>query len=160
MRRVSACLLQIFRNRMQRVSVPFEKLCRTWHPKDLCASTPAKGLGSRRSPKKIWMTLPRIVIDLERKALGKSIRLGDDHWEVAILGTFHLLEKQEKVPLPDRLKQPRTWTNVHRDFHQSLVMACKSVWVLHFHRILFDQAHRYRMLSLRHRRPGKWNSRG
>lgn len=90
-------------------------------------------------------------VAFEQRAIRKSIQLGDDAWEVGILGAFHLLEKQERIPLVERLEHPTTWTNVHRDFHQALVAACQSNWLLHFHRILFDQAHRYRMLSLRHR---------
>lgn len=94
-------------------------------------------------------------VELEMRAIREAIKKGDDQWEAGVVAKFHLLDKMEKVPIAERLRDPTSWTNIHRDFHRELVRPCDSKWLLHFHRILFDQAHRYRMLALRHRPPGK-----
>ena len=94
-------------------------------------------------------------VELENRAVRGAIEHGDDQWEAGVVAKYHLLAKIEKVPMEDRLRDPTAWTNIHRDFHRDLVKPCQSKWLLHFHRILFDQAHRYRMLALRHRPQGK-----
>ena len=94
-------------------------------------------------------------VELEKRAIRGAIEHGDDHWEAALVARYHLLAKIEKIPIADRLNDPTAWTNIHRNFHQELVRPCRSKWLLNFHRILFDQAHRYRMLALQHRPRGQ-----
>ena len=94
-------------------------------------------------------------VEIEKRAIRLALEKGDDKWEVSILSAHHLLEKLEQIPLAQRLADPTAWTNIHRDFHHALLSACNSKWLLHFHRVLFDQAHRYRMLALRHRPRGQ-----
>ena len=99
------------------------------------------------------LDISELRVDFEKRALEDAVRHGDDAWEVSILSTFHLLDKMESRPLEDRLKDASRWTQVHRAFHEALVAACRSRWLLHFRAILFDQADRYRLLSQRHRPP-------
>jgi DNA-binding GntR family transcriptional regulator len=37
----------------------------------------------------------------------------------------------------------------NREFHIALISGCKSRWLLHFHRMMYDQSLRYRMLAFR-----------
>jgi len=114
------------------------------------------GRGFRVAPvsKADLLDISEMRVDFERKALTDAIANGDDAWEARILTTFHFLEKMEARPLADRLKDASHWNRIHRDFHNALVSACRSHWLLHFHAILFDQADRYRLLSLRYRPKG------
>ncbi len=100
------------------------------------------------------LDISAIRIDFEKKALTQAIENGGEEWEVGIVTTFHRLERVEAQPLPQRLEDAGRWTVLHRDFHRALISACQSPWMLHFHSILFDQADRYRLLSLRHRPKG------
>ncbi len=97
------------------------------------------------------LDISSLRIEFEKKALTDAILKGGDDWEVKILSSLHLLEKMEGQPLIKRLQDASPWTVVHRDFHFALVSACESQWLLRFHSILFHQADRYRLLSLRHR---------
>ena len=37
----------------------------------------------------------------------------------------------------------------NREFHIALISGCNSRWLLHFHRMMYDQSLRYRMLAFR-----------
>lgn len=94
-------------------------------------------------------------IDLECRGVRDSIRQGNDAWEARVLTTFHMLSKVEDATASQpKLPQP-VWTERHRDFHEALVSACSSPRVLQFRKVLFDQAHRYRRLSMTFRQAPK-----
>ena len=99
------------------------------------------------------LDISELRLDFEKRAFGDAIRHGDDAWELGIISAFHLLDKVESWPLKERLKEASYWTKVHREFHQALVSACRSRWLLQFRSTLFHQADRYRLLSQRHRPP-------
>jgi GntR family transcriptional regulator, carbon starvation induced regulator len=93
----------------------------------------------------LW-DLTHMRMDLETKALRMAIDNGDDKWEAGIVAAFHRLSL-----LDAQLKQaPPTleWEERHSEYHQALVAACTSKWLMQFRRILFDQSERYRRLSL------------
>lgn len=97
------------------------------------------------------MDITEVRVDLERKLIRGAIEHGDDNWEASVITAYHLLEKIEQRPLAERLADPAQWNSYHRDFHRAIVAASPSRWMQHFHEILFDQAQRYRMLSLSHK---------
>ncbi len=113
------------------------------------------GRGFRVSPvsRADLLDISELRVDFEKRAFGDAIRHGDDAWELGIISAFHLLDKLESRPLKERLKDVSYWTKVHRDFHDALVSACCSRWLLQFRSTLFHQADRYRLLSQRHRPP-------
>lgn len=85
-------------------------------------------------------------VDLERKAITLAITHGDDQWEANIVAAYHMLAKMagadgQKI---DR----RAWNARHNHFHEALVAACPSAWLLRFRDLLFTQSQRYRALSL------------
>ena len=99
------------------------------------------------------LDISEMRIDFEHRALLDAMANGDDAWEVRIISSFHLLEKLSEQPATVRVRNPVPWTGFHRDFHAALVSGCRSRWLLQFRAQLFDQAERYRLLSLRHRPP-------
>lgn len=94
------------------------------------------------------LDITELRIDLECKAMTASIQDGDDEWEARVLAAFHLLQKLEGDMQRDR-EQP-LWAARHQRFHEALVSACASPWLLRFRQMLFDQARRYRGLSMKH----------
>jgi DNA-binding GntR family transcriptional regulator len=77
---------------------------------------------------------------LEREALEASIAQGDAAWESEVVAAFHRLTRA------DGLHDAGAWDRLHRDFHQALLAACGSPWLLHFIAILYHQSERYRRL--------------
>jgi GntR family transcriptional regulator, carbon starvation induced regulator len=79
-------------------------------------------------------------------ALRESIAGGDAAWEEAVLLAFHRLSR---IPTcldgePTRLNP--AWEQQHQVFHNSLIAACPSRWIVSFNNLLFDCADRYRNL--------------
>ncbi len=84
-------------------------------------------------------------ITLELKALRKSILTGGDDWESNVVASYYQLSKLEAVDITKNLAQ---WDKRNQAFHSSLISACSSKWLMHFHNILYDQHRRYRNISL------------
>jgi DNA-binding GntR family transcriptional regulator len=84
-------------------------------------------------------------ITLELKALRKSILTGGDDWESNVVASYYQLSKLETVDISKNLAQ---WDKRNQVFHSSLISACSSKWLMHFHNILYDQHRRYRNISL------------
>ncbi len=84
-------------------------------------------------------------IMLEKRALRKSIELGDDQWESRVVATFYQLTKAEQNK--DTI-DAEEWEMRNRDFHHALISSCSSVWLTRFYNLLYDQHKRYRNLSL------------
>ena len=84
-------------------------------------------------------------VDLERKAITLSIEHGDDRWEGNLVAAFHMLQKLD--PSDPNVQKHRVWWERHNSFHEALVAACPSPWLLRFREVLFDHSHRYRALS-------------
>jgi len=81
--------------------------------------------------------------------LREAIARGDMQWEEAIVVAFHrLLRTPAYLDEESKVENP-AWSNLHREFHRSLVSACKSRWLMGFMDTLFDLADRYRFLSMR-----------
>lgn len=91
------------------------------------------------------MDVTRLRIKFEREALEDAIHHGDDHWEAEIVTSMHLLQKL--IADNDKPTHTAEWPTRHRRFHNSLVAACRSPWLLHFRETLFDHAERYRSLG-------------
>jgi DNA-binding GntR family transcriptional regulator len=87
-------------------------------------------------------------VEFEVRAISQAIQRGDDAWEAEIVTSFHLFGLVE-MPEPDApTEQQKAWDARHRRFHDALVAACGSPWLLHFRSALFDHARRYQVLSL------------
>lgn len=82
--------------------------------------------------------------EIDGFALRLSIKHGDDTWEGNLIAARHKLGLLEK---PGSDVAEELWESRHREFHYTLVAACRSPVLLHLHGILNDQFDRYRRLS-------------
>jgi len=92
--------------------------------------------------------LTRVRIDIESKALRLSIEHGDLDWESRVVAAHHRLSKQSLYEQGDSERMTEGWANARADFHQALVSACPSPWLMRLRNLLYDQAERYRRLAV------------
>lgn len=79
--------------------------------------------------------------------LRRSIELGDAAWEEQTLIAFHRLSKTPRVGSDGSPGPAPAWNLAHRAFHQALVSACGSDWLIETCSQLFDATERYRSLA-------------
>jgi GntR family carbon starvation induced transcriptional regulator len=79
---------------------------------------------------------------LDTDALRRSIARGDDEWEARCIGALHRLNKATTAAVKDL----DDWEARHRAFHNALIDACDSPWLLYMCELLYDQTERYRRL--------------
>lgn len=77
----------------------------------------------------------------------RSIELGDDAWEEAVLISCHRLSRTPRTKDPDSVIADPAWNAAHKAFHQALIGACGSPWLIETCSQLFDSAERYRRLA-------------
>lgn len=99
----------------------------------------------------------RLLID--PAALEKAIEAGDDEWESSVVASYYRLEKVEQRLGDGPVALDDHWSELHKQFHMTLVSACPSERLLQFSSRLFDQAERYRRASALHRRRPRNKSR-
>lgn len=92
------------------------------------------------------ITQTRIL--LECQALRLAIACGDDTWEGGLAASFHRLNRAQERLIEGGAAQFEEWEARNRDFHRALISACQSAWLHHFLSILYQQAERYRRLSI------------
>lgn len=82
----------------------------------------------------------------EADALSQSIPKGDRQWEERVITTYHRLERLELAEKQgaDRLEE---WETLNNGFHEALVSACPSAWMLRMREMMFRHHERYRRLS-------------
>ncbi len=88
---------------------------------------------------------------LNELALRKSIERGDAAWEERVVVAFHRLTRisvrAEDGAAADGARALNSENEAaHRNFHESLLSACGSSWLLGYCAQLFDQSDRYRRL--------------
>jgi GntR family carbon starvation induced transcriptional regulator len=88
--------------------------------------------------------LTRMRIMLECEALKESIKHGDDNWEANIVASFHRLAKAED----SRNQDFSEWEQRNDEFHEALLAASTSPWLLKFRHTLYEQHKRYRLLAI------------
>ena len=88
--------------------------------------------------------LSRMRIMLECEALRESISNGDDEWEANLLAAHHRLQKAER----SFGKNLDEWEQRNEEFHEALVAACASSWLLRLRHVLYEQHKRYRFIAI------------
>ena len=91
----------------------------------------------------------RVRVLLECEALRESIARGDSAWEASILAAHH---RVSRMPCRVELAQYPEWEALNESFHDSLIAACGSPWILRLRRTVYYAHKRYRMLAIRHAR--------
>ena len=84
---------------------------------------------------------------LECAAVRDSIEHGDDEWEARVVSAYHKLSRDEERLATDVAGVFDEWELRNREFHDALVSACPSRWLLQFRALLYQQSLRYRRLS-------------
>jgi GntR family carbon starvation induced transcriptional regulator len=84
-----------------------------------------------------------IRCELSALALKRSIKLGDDEWEAAVLGSCHRMDRALEQLTGDNRKQFEVIEQRNMEFHRALESACGSPWLLRFSELAFHQSHRY-----------------
>ena len=77
----------------------------------------------------------------------RSIELGDAKWEESILVSLHRLTRTPRAPADGSVGPDAAWNVAHKAFHQALISACGSDWLIETCGQLFDSAERYRSLA-------------
>ncbi|WPH16309.1 GntR family transcriptional regulator [Variovorax paradoxus] len=117
----------------------------------LVVSSPSKGFKvAPLSEEEMWDAIEtRILIDCE--ALRRSIRNGDDAWEVQLVSAFHALKLAAKPWDTGRLAQEaeELLELRHLEFHRSLIACCNSSWLKQLSAQFYVQTERYRLPNLR-----------
>lgn len=91
--------------------------------------------------------LTRLRVILETAAIRESITSGGALWEAQLRSAFNRLALVEQGKQPELMHDFDTWESCNRQFHEALVGACQSPWLLRLRRLLYGQAERYRRLS-------------
>lgn len=92
------------------------------------------------------LTVARVQI--ETLCLKMAVETADLEWEGKVIAAHHALSK---VPLHitgtnDALSP--VWTSAHAAFHDALAQGCENRWLLRTRKALYEQAERYRHLSV------------
>ncbi len=92
--------------------------------------------------------LTGVRAQIEGLCLERAIAVGDVGWEAQLVAAFHRLSRTaERAPGdPQRLNE--AWSAAHAAYHEALVGACDSPWLLRLRGILYAQSERYRRLSV------------
>ena len=117
----------------------------------LVVSIPSKGFKvAPLSSAEMWDAIEtRILIDCE--ALKRSIKTGDDDWEVQLVGSFHALKLAIKSlnTASSKSETEDVLSIRHQEFHRCLLSACGSAWLTQLSNQLYAQTERYRRPNLR-----------
>lgn len=92
------------------------------------------------------LTRTRILIECE--CLSMAIARGDVRWEAGIVSTLFELTRIDLQDPDDPGQVNPTWVDAHRRFHEALVSACGSPWMLRLRETLYIQTERYRSASV------------
>ena len=92
------------------------------------------------------LNLARTVI--EKEALRLSVARGDAEWEARIVATRHILQKEDAALAHCTDAVPDTWEQANAAFHNALVSACGSSWLLTVRAQLHDLCERYRRVAV------------
>ena len=95
--------------------------------------------------------LSRMRVMLECQALRDSISNGDDEWEVNLVASHHRLQKAEQ----HYGKNLAEWEQRNDEFHEALVAACGSTWLLRLRHLLYEQHKRYRFIAILSQQEGR-----
>lgn len=94
------------------------------------------------------LDLTRTRVELESLCLSKAMQHGDVEWESRIVSAAHRMERLQELPSESEARRTQVWNQAHGAFHEALVSACPSVWLLRMRATLFAQSERYRLLSV------------
>jgi GntR family transcriptional regulator, carbon starvation induced regulator len=90
----------------------------------------------------------RTRVLVESEALERSIMLGGDAWEQAVRESYEQLSELEASLAKADDAIVSQWERANEAFHDALVSACNSPWLVRMRTMLHQHAERYRRISL------------
>ncbi|MCO8167507.1 GntR family transcriptional regulator [Pseudomonas sp. 21LCFQ02] len=114
---------------------------------NLVIATPQRGFSVAPMSAAELMDITRTRIDIEGLCIRRSLIAGDIEWESAVVGAYHRLMH---TPARDGHRQAlpsAAWYSAHNHFHDTIVSACDSPWLLKLREQLHVQGERYRLIS-------------
>lgn len=114
----------------------------------LVVSEPRKGFRVAPITEAELRDITRVRATIESLCLENAIRNGDLRWETAIVATQFELSKLSLQDPADPARVSESWAEAHKRFHEALVAACDSPWLLRLRELLFVQSERYRRVSV------------
>ena len=106
--------------------------------------------GFRAAPMSVqeFREITDLRVMLEVEALRRSFAIGGEDWETGIVAAFYRLALAEKRLAAGDVAAAADWEIRNRDFHDALVQACDSQWLMRLRSLLYDHSRRYRNHSL------------
>ncbi len=92
--------------------------------------------------------LTSVRIEIEGLCLRRAIAAGDLTWESLIVAAYHRLSRTPERATGDESRLEDEWSLAHAAFHEAIVKACDSPWLLRLRDTLYAQGERYRRLSI------------
>ncbi len=126
---------------------PLREALSRLHAEHLVTSVAQRGF-------RVWPLTVSDVLDtmearvlIESEALSLSIEFGDVNWETHVVATAHALKR---TPVwSGQARSTEIWADVHRQFHTTLISACRSPWLIKIANTLFEHAERHRLRAIR-----------
>ncbi len=106
--------------------------------------------GFRAAPMSVreFREITDLRILLETEAIRSAISLGGEEWEAGIVAAYYRLGLAENRVAKGETEAALDWETRNRDFHDALVGACDSQWLMRLRALLYDHSSRYRSYSL------------
>lgn len=114
----------------------------------LVVAEPQKGYSVTPVSQVDLADLTKARIEIETLCIVDAMTHGDLAWESKILEHFHGLRFLPERSPDDRARMDDEWSVAHERFHTALAAACTNMWLLKVRTMLFEQAERYRRLSI------------
>lgn len=104
--------------------------------------------GFRAAPMSVreFGEITELRVLIESEALRKAIANGREEWESRIVASYHLMEHAERQFR--NTGKVEEWELRNREFHDALVQACNSIWLMRIREMLYFHSQRYRYRSL------------
>jgi len=150
--------IELLKNRYQTGSSPIREALNRLTAERLVIQHDQRGFTVAPVSLEDFLELTRTRILIYEIAIRESIARGDDAWEERIVVALHRLTRIPWVFDGDPRRPNPEARKAHREFHRALIGACGSRWLLDFADNLFDQAERYRFLSVQSQHGAKRDS--
>jgi DNA-binding GntR family transcriptional regulator len=92
--------------------------------------------------------LTNVRCQIETLCLRDAIARGDIEWETGVIAALHRMSRTPERAPDDPKRYSDAFAVAHTAFHQALVAACSSAWLLRLRSQLSAQHERYRWMSM------------
>lgn len=107
-----------------------------------------KGFRAAPMSSREFSDITNLRIILEGEALRLATENGGEEWEAAIVAAYYRLALAEKRLATEGPEATPEWEARNCEFHDALVMACDSQWLMRLRKLLYDHSRRYRQRTL------------